>query len=165
MELNSQSVDSYKEFISSWVAYVGSVLILLVAIVIGLAIYHSTPTGVGVTYFVIIFGLFILRVSLIRSIKLYTDDRGVWVYRGIFPWDKGESGIKWRDLDDATYYPNFFSWLLKSYQVRVGHRFTQSSEIILRHIKQGDVAVMHINEQHSKVLANSTEETIQIERG
>lgn len=163
MEEKLQSSDYYREFSSSWVAYVRPVVILFIAIIIGvLVIYRSAPISVRIIYLVIVFGLFVPRVLFIRSIKLYTDDKGVWVYRGIFPWSKGVTGVKWRDLEDATYYTGFFSWLLKSYRVRVGHRFTKSSEIILHHIKQGDIAVMHINEQHGNVLANSTEETIKI---
>jgi hypothetical protein len=80
---------------------------------------------------------------MLRSIQLYTDLDGVWVYRGIFPWDKGFSGVKWRDLEDAVFYPNFLSWALKSYTVRVGHRFTKSSEIVLRNIANGNDAATH----------------------
>jgi hypothetical protein len=65
------------------------------------------------------------------------------------------AGVKWRDVEDAVYFPNFLSWLLKSYTVRIGHRFTKSSEIVLPHIAYGHKAVMHINEFHQNVLAAS----------
>ena len=63
------------------------------------------------------------------------------------------NGVKWRDLEDAVFFQNFFSWLFKSYTVRVGHRFTKTSEIVLPHIANGNRVVEHINDLHRKVLS------------
>jgi hypothetical protein len=88
---------------------------------------------------------------------LYTDAHGVWVYSGILPWSKGVTGVKWRDLEDAVYMTNFSSWALRSYKVRVGHRFTKTSEIVLTHIARGNIAVEQINAQHQQALATGRE--------
>jgi hypothetical protein len=82
----------------------------------------------------------------------------VWVFRGILPWSKGVSGVKWRDLEDAVFFPNFLSWLLRSYTIRVGHRFTKTSEIVLPNIARGHEAVAHINERHRQTLARAPQE-------
>ena len=37
----------------------------------------------------------------------------------------------WRDMDEATFEQGFWSWLTRSYTVRIGHRFTKGSEIRL----------------------------------
>lgn len=82
------------------------------------------------------------------SIKLYYDEDGVWLYSGIFPWNKGSNGIKWRDLDTALYTTGFTSWALRSYRIILSHRFTKDAEIILKDIKNGDVFVKEVNELH-----------------
>ncbi len=69
--------------------------------------------------------------------QLYYDDFGVWVTSGVLPWQKGVSGVKWRDMDEATYEQGFLSWITRSYTVRIGHRFTKASEIRLTNIARG----------------------------
>jgi len=61
-------------------------------------------------------------------------------------------GVKWQDLEEATFFTGFFSWLLKSYTVRVGHRFTKSNEIIVPNVRKGHETVVFINELHSRLL-------------
>jgi hypothetical protein len=131
----------------SWTAYVAPLLTTLVFVAIGLAVYAFSPLvgALWITFFLL---LFLYGALTLRSIKIYADADGVWVYRGILPWNKGQFGVKWRDLDEATYTQGFFGWLFKSYSLRIGHRFTKSSEILLGHIKHGDRAVMAINERH-----------------
>ena len=90
----------------------------------------------------------ILAFLNMRSVKLYYDEDGVWLYSGIFPWNKGSNGIKWRDLDTALYITGFTSWALRSYRIILSHRFTKDAEIILKDIKNGDVFVKKVNELH-----------------
>jgi hypothetical protein len=87
------------------------------------------------------------KVMELRSYHLFSDEMGVWLYSGVLPWNKGVRGVKWRDLDDATYTRSLGGWLLKSYSLRIGHRFTRSNELILKDIGRGDRAVMTINQQ------------------
>jgi hypothetical protein len=86
-----------------------------------------------------------------------SDLDGVWVYSGIFPWSKGSFGVKWRDIDSASFKTGFFSWALRTYDIRVGHRFTKDSEIVLSSVYKGQEAVVHINELHKKFTAKQTE--------
>ena len=58
----------------------------------------------------------------------------VWAYSGVLPWKKGVAGVKWRDMDEATFEQGFWSWITGSYTVRIGHRFTKASEIVLTDI-------------------------------
>ena len=58
----------------------------------------------------------------------------MWTYSGILPWKKGVSGVKWRDMDEATFVPGFWSWITGSYTVCIGHRFTKANEIVLTNI-------------------------------
>ena len=64
------------------------------------------------------------RWLVVRSVMLYYDDVGVWVVSGVLPWNKGVHGVKWRDMDEASYINGFVSWVTRSYTVRIGHRFT-----------------------------------------
>ncbi len=92
------------------------------------------------------------RAMYIRSRVLYTDYNGVWFHQGILPWSRGTRGVKWRDLEGALFFTGFKSWLLKSNTVRVSHRFTKDSEIVVSHVPRGAVVAGRINEIHRRLL-------------
>ena len=129
----------------SWTAYVMPIIILSIIF----AISVSFNILIGIIPAVIA----VLTILNLRSYELYTDNDGVWIYRGIFPWNKGSSGVKWRDLDEAAYFTGFISWALKSYTIKISHRFTKDSEIVLSHMRIGDSAVMQINQLHKNFVS------------
>lgn len=88
----------------------------------------------------------IYTVAEIRSVKLFTDESGVWLYKGVFPWQTGFIGAKWADIGSAGYRTGFVSWALRSYRVEVEHRFTLTTELSVRHLKYGNLAAEHINQ-------------------
>ncbi len=136
----------------AWTAYVGTVILacLLLLIVVPIAWHASVVAGLLALLLV---GAFIAyKAMTIRSYHLYRDDVGVWLYSGVLPWNSGVRGVKWRDLDEAVYYQTMWSWLFKSYSLRIGHRFTKSSEILLSHIARGDQCVMNINGEHQELV-------------
>lgn len=153
MESSQTPQDIHENFAMAWTAYVRPLIIFLVFFSIGASFFSNNYKIIGTILCLIAFTFIVYQFLLIRSVALYTDDEGVWVYSGILPWAKGISGVKWRDLDDAVYFTGFFSWTFKSYTIRVGHRFTKSSEIVLPHIARGNVAVEHINEVHRQVMS------------
>ena len=124
----------------SWTAYIRVVLvgIVLFFIITPLAWSFSVIAGVVVLLVSLLFVVY--QFLLLRSFHLYYDDVGVWVYSGVLPWNKGVAGVKWRDLDEALYFQSMGSWLFKSYTIRIGHRFTKSSEIVLRDGVQNSAA-------------------------
>jgi hypothetical protein len=148
----------------SWLAYASTVLSIafFIAISIGIGAWtlHNAQTdaafwlGMTVSVFVLVVSLSvcIYKILVLRSMRVYTDDIGVWLYRGILPWSKGVRGVKWRDIEDAMYYTGFFSWMFRSYTVRIGHRFTKTSEIYVHHLAHGQNAVEHINQLHQSIL-------------
>ncbi len=85
---------------------------------------------------------------------LYYDEVGVWVYSGVLPWKKGIAGVKWRDMDDASFEQGFWSWVTRSYTIRIGHRFTKSSEIVLSNIGNGKNAVGTLNAQQQLMISS-----------
>ncbi|MDR2639105.1 MAG: hypothetical protein LBC09_04640 [Helicobacteraceae bacterium] len=101
--------------------------------------------------------IFIYRFLFLRSVYVYTNKEGVWLYRGILPWQKGSYGVKWRDLDSAVYFSGFKSWIFKTYDIRIDHRFTKDNEIALPSVFNGHKAVAHINQMHQEFIgAQST---------
>lgn len=138
-------------FALAWTVYVRPAFVFLLSLAIGLVIANLSWLA-GLTVMLAALVWFIWRVLEYRSVRLYTDDDGVWRFGGIFPWNKGVSGVKWRDLDEATYAITFFGWAARSYRVRIGHRFTKSSELLLSHVRHGDAAVTHINSLHLKLV-------------
>jgi hypothetical protein len=148
----------------SWLAYVNVILKLLafIAVSVGigwwaLSLAHTELTyqlGIAASVAVLLVALAVCvyNILYLKSVRLYTDDIGVWLYRGILPWSKGVLGVKWRDMEDAMYYTGFFNWMFRSYRVRIGHRFTKTSEIFLNNLAQGHKAVEHINQLHQSTL-------------
>ena len=139
----------------SWTAYfsIGLAAILLLAILAPLAWYGSWIAGVAVLALALPF--FAYQILLVRSYKLYCDEVGVWVYSGILPWKKGVKGVKWRDLDEALYFQTFGSWLFNSYSIRIGHRFTKSSEIFLTNMARGNESAIAINAHLHELVRNN----------
>jgi len=136
----------------SWTAYVRVVLIGIVLLFAVTPLAWSVSAMAGVVVFAISLAFVVYQFLLLKSFHLYFDDVGVWVYSGILPWNKGVAGVKWRDLDEAVYFQSMGSWLFKSYSIRIGHRFTKSSEILLSHWARGHEAVMAINGQHQELV-------------
>jgi len=151
---NSRSVPADVQRLGgkSWTAYVRVVIFGLVALLLVTPVMFSLSPIIGSIALLASVALAVYQVMLLRSYQLYFDDIGVWVYLGVFPWNRGASGVKWRDLDEATYFQSMGSWLFKSYSIRIGHRFTKSSEILLTHWRRGHEAVMTINDEHQKLV-------------
>lgn len=146
----------FLSFKLSWVAYVALIwkFLLRVLLLGGLAalvnmVYQRS--GGGGSELLVWIGVALALVWVVydfiylRTMTLYTDETGVWLHSGIFPWQRGVSGVKWRDISEATFQTGFVSWLLRSYSVRVGQRFTQGAELYLPNIHRGNLAVEHIN--------------------
>jgi hypothetical protein len=137
----------------SWVAYAPPVARLALTISLGLVIAANVHAPLGGALMLVGLTWGSLRILHLRSIVLFTDHSGVWLYRGIFPWDRGVVGVKWRDLSDASYDTSLWSWLSRSYRLRIEQRFTKSSEIVLASIANGDEAAEYINLRHREMLA------------
>jgi hypothetical protein len=82
----------------------------------------------------------------LRAVRLYTDHDGVWLESGVLPWNRGTLGVKWRDVSEASCQLGFWAWLTRSYTVRVGHRFTNGTELVVRNVWRGKDAAGHIND-------------------
>lgn len=140
----------------AWTAYLGTALLalLLFGVLLPLAFkWNELAAGGVMLASVLVVGL---RVLSIRSYQLYYDDVGVWLYHGILPWSKGIAGVKWRDMDEATFVPSFWSWLSRSYTIRIGHRFTKSSEILLSQMANGKDVVGRLNAHHQELIRSNT---------
>lgn len=81
----------------------------------------------------------------IRSYQLFVDDAGVWVFRGVFPWDKGIYGLRWEEFGLAVFYQNPWSWILRSYAVQVKNKYKEEVILDLSNMHRGDIAISRIN--------------------
>ena len=153
-EDNAASIGPHAHVVGtkSWIAYFGT-LVLAALLFFGLLplafLWNEIAAGVVLIVSALLVGY---RLLLLRSVQLYYDDVGVWTYSGILPWKKGISGVKWRDMDEATFEPGFWSWITGSYTVRIGHRFTKGSEIVLTNIGRGKAAVTTLNAYQQELL-------------
>lgn len=142
----------FREYQLSWLAYLRAVVVFLFLSALGIALgaIHQTISVVAV---IVALSIFAYQVLYARSVNIFTNDNGVWLERGIFPWDKGTVGVKWRDVEDAVVFTSFISWTCNSYTIRVRHRFNSTGEIYIDNVKDGRNAVAHINETHRAKLA------------
>lgn len=146
MDGNNQLTSSNNEDLSkkSWLGYV--IPLLVIAFIT--SIMYSTNSLFGVLGLVSA----VLVILHLRSYRLYVNDEGVWVFSGIFPWNKGVRGVKWRDLDEAVYFTGFIPWALRSYTLRISHRYTQGNEIYLKYMTAGVKTVSRINHLHQSLI-------------
>jgi hypothetical protein len=138
--------------VKSWLAYLG-IGLLAALLFFGLLPLAFLWNQIAAAVVFVVSALLVgYQFLLVRSVQLYIDDIGVWVYSGVLPWKKGVSGVKWRDMDEATFVNGFSSWATRSYTVRIGHRFTKDSEIVLTNIARGKDAVATINARHQELI-------------
>lgn len=129
----------------SWAAYIPHAL-ALAGLLVAMAYANNF------TYPMIIIGVGMLlmcwvaySVYYLSRTRLYIDDDGVWVFRGVFPWSRGVYGVKWRDIEDAVYSTNFIQWITKGYPVTLRPRFSNNPQIHTPPIHLGNKAVETIN--------------------
>ena len=149
---NREGWQSYK---LAWTAYIrpfvmASIRVFLLSVLPAALLTSVFKKPMWVTPAIVVgalVNLALLTYDLIylRSVVFSTNEDGVWVSRGILPWNKGISGVKWRDVSEAVYITGFTSWLLRSYTIRVGHKFTKDTELLLSGVWKGHEAVQHVN--------------------
>ena len=139
--------------VKSWIAYLGVFMMALVAVgvLFLLSAFWWNELAAG-AFLLVSAAVVIYRFLVIRSVQLYYDDVGVWMFSGVLPWKKGIAGVKWRDMDEATFEQGFWSWITRSYTIRIGHRFTKESEIRLTHIAGGKDVVAKLNARHQDLI-------------
>ncbi len=134
-----------------WIDYLALIPFLLIDLIF---IIYFVDNLINSSFSAFAFIVSVLLTSLVvigvlnRFVyKVYVDNDGVWISGGIFPWSKGTYGLNWRDISDAIFYTSFISWLFKSYRVIVQHRYTKSSELVIKNIKNGEQLVKEINQK------------------
>ena len=143
----------------AWTAYIGLILLTLLFLLVGFVMIHESG-GMGPlqTIGIIEMGLVLVvagyRWFTLRTIVLYYNEQGVWEYSGVLPWNRGVRGVKWRDLEQCTFNTGFFSWLFRSYTIRLGHRFTRSNEVLIAQMAGARAASIAVNERLAEMARN-----------
>ena len=149
----------------SWVAYLSEVwrffVRLLIFAVIAVPISYilskgdiagknavNWPTLVALICAVMLTAYSVMYTA---SVRVFTNDGGVWMSRGVFPWEKGLTGVQWRDVGQAGFQQGALSWALRSYSMNVSHRFTTGSELTVNHVKHGNLFVQHVNDVMARI--------------
>lgn len=97
--------------------------------------------------------IFLYRWVVLRSYKVSINGEGVWLNYGVFPWAKGGDAIRWKDMDMAKYYPNFFSWITNTYLIEVNHKYTNSADFRANDIWAGRRVCRVISNARNKILS------------
>ncbi len=127
--------------------FIGSLFWLAVSYFI-----YSYNASVGLILFALVMAITVFKFFQLRSVRLYVDDVGVWEAKGIVPWKRSQRGVKWRDLDEASYSQNFWGWVFKTHNIVIRHRYTKDFEVVLVGMYCGDKAVGRINSMHLQLL-------------
>lgn len=137
----------------SWTAYVRATLAgIVLCLVVTPIMWAGGHPIAGIAVLVASLAFVVYRYLYLKSFHLYFDDSGVWIYSGVFPWDRGSYGMNWRDIEGAVFQKSMRSWLFKSYSISVRHRFDKSGVINFEHCSRGHEAVMAINERHDELI-------------
>lgn len=157
-----------KTFRFSRVAYFNLLLPLIIRLiivqVISGVVWLFVAEGSSLSSYVLYTGMIIVvvwsiyEICFLYSITLLIDDDGVWIYRGVFPWEKGQVGTFWKDISSASFTQGFLSWTFKSYDINIAHRYTKENELFLKNLYHGDEAVKIINELVLKKQRNNERE-------
>ncbi|WP_447893841.1 hypothetical protein [Vreelandella sp. GE22] len=149
--------DSSRVYRLSWLAYFKPFFMGIVVAIAGLFISGMVGQP-WLSWVALLAGIasFIYHIIYVRSVRIFVNDAGVWYDEGVFPWQKGMRGVKWRDLDSAVFITNFVSWALRSYTVHLGHRYTKDSEIHIRHVKNGNQFAEMVNAEHHRQVGSES---------
>jgi hypothetical protein len=130
----------------SWLAYVRPLVLygLLISLAASISFIPWWVTA-------LLLARLVYRLAYLWSIRIVLDEQGIWKHSGLFPWSKGASGVKWRDLDQAQLFMGFVPWMTNSHTVHIGHRFTKASELIVRHVHDGRGLIEAVNSEHDKL--------------
>ena len=138
--------------VKSWLSYAATALIAALLFFVALPFAFRWGDEVAGAVLALSALLVVFRLASTRSVVLYYDDAGVWVYAGVLPWSRGVVGVKWRDMDEAAYEKSFWSWVTRAWTVSVSHRYTRANVILLTHIAGGKAAAARINARHRQWL-------------
>lgn len=138
--------------VKSWLAYAGVLALAVILFGVLLPLSFLWHEMAALALLILSALLVAYEFLLVRSVQIYIDDLGVWVHSGVLPWKQGVLGVKWRDMDEASFVNGFRSWATRSYTVRIGHRFTQESGIVLTNIARGKEAVAIVNARHQALI-------------
>lgn len=162
--VEDQTLHAFREHRLSWVAYLGAALKAAAVAVIGggllltprwMTVAPIAAEGLfyaGLALLIAALLLLLYRTLWIRRVRLYSNEDGIWCYRGILPWRRGVVGINWRDVRQASYDTGFIRWLTKAYPVQVDNRFTDTGPITLSHVHRGHEFVGHVNARRHRML-------------
>lgn len=126
-----------------WKIWLGAAIVVIVLKLANVQDWYVAVL-IGVAAFI---ATYLYRIAYNKSVVLYMDDSGVWIARGLLPWNRGVYGVKWRDIESILFRQGFTHWIMRSYPVVVVERFTQQKEIRLDHVWHGDRAVTAMNEK------------------
>ena len=146
MERAKVDVEARRVWRLSWVAYAWPLLKYGVVLSI-LASIEFVPWWVEA----LVAGRLVYRLAYLATVKVIVNEDGIWKHFGLLPWSSGAAGVKWRDLDQAEIFLGFLPWLTGSHTVRVGHRFTKSSELLVPHVADARGLIAAINGEHDRL--------------
>lgn len=130
-----------------WLAYVPLVLMMIAAYIFIRIIDPITNAPIKAILLFLVAAFFTYNLFYLYSVKLYTNEKGAWLYRGVLPWNKGTYGVRWEEMDDATYCSGFLAWATNNYEIEIRHRFTKDIEIYARRVKDGHKFALEVNQK------------------
>lgn len=160
-----------KEYNLSWIGHIkiiitigilgASILSLIITAI--LSIMFSWGSNAGYICFGIIFTAIFLIVCFgsKESKKVIIDEDGVWFFNDDSSWSQGHKGsnahdgIAWEFVEDAVYKTGLIAWLANSYTIIIRGRYREFDKMEIKDMKNGNKAVIFINEYRKELKRSS----------
>lgn len=90
----------------------------------------------------------IYRVLWLRSEALWMDEYGVTLQSGVFPWQRGELLVRWRDIETVGCGRSIMPWALNYATVCVWQRYKDGPALVASDMAGGAHACSVLNSVH-----------------
>lgn len=132
----------------SWVAYVRPLVWALFWVGFVPVVIWSHLPWVGISSVVVGASAAVYRVLWLRSTQLWMDEYGVTLNSGVFPWQRGEWRVRWRDIETVGCDRDFMRWAFRFSSVYVWQRFKDEAALVATDMAQGSQACTILNSVH-----------------
>ncbi|WP_354681918.1 hypothetical protein [Cupriavidus necator] len=131
----------------SWVAYLPGALLAMLGCAVALVVGQCHWLAGWAVAWVVVLAAFAAALHL-GSLVLCADDLGVWLCRGMLPWDWdiAVTGVSWQDFGRAEFQARFPDWLQNAHTIRIVNRHVSSGSMSLTHMRNSRAVVIRLNE-------------------
>lgn len=132
----------------SWVAYVRPLFWACIWAGVAPAVLWRHFPWIGLASIVLGAGAAVHRTLQLRSEVLWMDEYGVTLESGVFPWQRGELLVRWRDIETVGCGRTIMRWALNYSTVCVWQRYKDEPAMVATDMAGGAHVCSILNSAH-----------------